>query len=192
MDKKFIGVVDINDVLLSYQDFLIGRGSRYVDMVVYSGKYIFPVDSRYPVKIGMTNKECLTQPVYPFYGVEEFLNMVIVYTKHSQDGDFFQCTRDLKEDVQSLKHVCSIYNKSSWRSILEEQLYLFGETMCRSDELYVETLIKNVLPRLPIANGVFNEELISYVSSAPEIHFYTYGSVYKLYYLRDKINHMEE
>lgn len=192
MDKKFIGVADINDILLSYQDFLVSRGSKYVDMMMYSGKYIFPVDSRYPVKVGMTNKECLTHPVYPFYGVEEFLNMVLVYTKHSQDGDFFRCVNDLEASVSDIKHICSIYSKSSWRSILEEQLCLFGETMHRSDELYVETLIKNVLPRLPIVNGLFNEELISYVSSSPEIHFYTYGSVYKLYYLRDKINFTEE
>lgn len=192
MEKKFIGIADINDVLLSYQDFLISRGSKHVDMVVHSGKYIFPINSRYPVKIGMTNKEYLTNPVYPFFGVNEFLNMVLVYTKQSQNDDFFRCVRDLENSVDGIKHICSIYNKLSWRSILEEQLCLFGETMCRSDELYVETLIKDVLPRLPVVNGVFNEDLITYVSSSPEINFFSYGSVYKLYYIRDNLQNMEE
>lgn len=187
MMKKVIGIVDINDVLLEYQEFLINRGSKYVDMILSSGKYGFSKDSRYPIKVGMTNKELFPTTTYPFLGVEEFLNMVLVYSKHTQDNLFFKCVRELSFHVPEIKYLWSLYEKTSWRSILEDQMLLFGETMSRTDEMYVESLIKNVMPRLPLGSGLFNDDVISYVSSGPNIEFITYGSVYKLFYLRDDL-----
>lgn len=176
--KIVVDMIDLNDLLLDFQNILIENNYSSMSAWINNDKWGFSKNYRNPIKRAYSKDELYPISFYPFIGVDMFLDILLIYVKTSQSDLFNSCVSEIHAEDKEINRYLELGKNKDWRNYLDGLVDLGS-----SVKITIDNLLRRALGKFSCNPTILSEDLIGYDASREMVVFYSFGSVYKLHFL---------